>query len=67
MQLPLKVLMHERNTLRPVSNSFRAQLYLTKVSPKDLKYGSVETEWSMNIIKWPQFFDKTNRSRDILK
>ena len=32
---------------------FRAQLYLTKVSLRDLKYGSIEVEWSINIIKWP--------------
>ena len=36
-----------------VSDFFRAQLYLTKVSPRELKYGSVEAEWSTNIIKWP--------------
>ena len=47
-----------------VSNFFRA--YLTKVSPRDLKYGSVEADWSMDIIKWPSSFNKTNRSRDIL-
>ena len=31
---------------------FCAQPYLTKVSPRDLKYGSLEAEWSMDIIKW---------------
>ena len=36
-----------------VSDFFRAKLYLTKVSPRELKYGSVEAEWSMDIIKWP--------------
>ena len=30
-----------------VSKFFRAQLYLTKVSPRELKCGSVEAEWSM--------------------
>ena len=34
-----------------VSEFFRAQLYLTKVSPRELKYGSVEAGWSMDIIK----------------
>ena len=32
---------------------FRAQLYLTKVSARDLKHGSLEVEWSIDIIKWP--------------
>ena len=36
-----------------VSDFFRAQLYLTKVSPRVLKHGSLEAEWSMDIIKWP--------------
>ena len=34
-----------------VSEFFRAQLYLRKVSPRELKYGSVEAEWSMDMIK----------------
>ena len=28
-----------------VSDYFRAQLYLTKVSPRDLKLGSFEAKW----------------------
>ena len=36
-----------------VGDFFRAQLYLTKVCLRDLKYGSVEAEWSIDIIKWP--------------
>ena len=30
---------------------FRAQLYSTKVSPRDLIYGYVEAEWSIDSIK----------------
>ena len=33
-----------KKRFRLVSDFFRAQLYLTKVSPRDLKYGSVEVE-----------------------
>ena len=34
-----------KKRFRLVSDFFRAQLYLTKVSLRDLKYGSVEAEW----------------------
>ena len=38
-----------------VSDFFRAQPYLTKISPRVVKHGSlvVEVEWSMDIIKCP--------------
>ena len=40
-----------KKRFRLVSDFFRAQLYLTKVSPRELKYGLIEAEWSMDIIK----------------
>ena len=42
-----------KKRFRLVSKFFRDQLYLTKVSPRELKYGSVEAEWSIDIIKCP--------------
>ena len=34
-----------KKRFRLVSDFFRAQLYLTKVSPRDLKLDSLEAEW----------------------
>ena len=36
---------YTKEMLSPGQRFFRAQLYLTKVSPRELKYGSVEAEW----------------------
>ena len=36
-----------KKRFRLVSDFFRAQLYLTKVSPRDLNYGLIEAKWSV--------------------